>query len=103
MRTTPTAFRADGLSRLRHVHAALVVAQDQQIAARIDFLVDAGAIAVSLRAQPVLEARHRGIAGRPGKLVGKRVLAPFIGSGYVRQAEFPSRRTRLDTMVAAGP
>jgi uncharacterized protein YndB with AHSA1/START domain len=90
------------LLRLRDVHAALVVAQDQQVAAGIEFLVDAGTIGPGLRPQAVLQAVHAGVAGGAGKLAGERVLTPLVGAGHLRQAELPGGRARLHAMLGAG-
>src|ERR1700757_5440245 len=73
-----------GLLVLGDVHAALVVAQDQKLAARVDLAADAGAIAGAVGSEAVLEAIPARIARSVGELRGERVLAPFIGTCHMR-------------------
>src|SRR5690348_13441334 len=98
---TTSALPADfGLLLLGDVHAALVVAQDQQLAARVDLAADAGAIAGAVGGEAVLEAILARIAGGMGELLSQRVLAPFIGARHMRQAKLPDGRWRVHALVA---
>ena len=90
-RNTPTVFRAeDRLSRLGDVHAALVVAQDQQVAARIDLLVDAGTIALRLRPLAVARGRTAGHRRRRGRAAWRASARPTHRRGSHATGKAPT-------------
>src|SRR5260221_2178453 len=82
--TNASPVEVVGLLLLGDVHGALVVAQDQELAARVDLAADAGAIAGAVGGKAVLEAVLARIARGMGKLLGKSGLAPLKAACDVR-------------------
>src|SRR5262249_53686291 len=105
--STKSAFPGEGqrssiLLSLGDVLTALVVAQDLEIAVRIELAADAGAISRCRQVISLVAAGIARISGGIRELLGERRLFPFVGAGHIRETKLPDGRVWLHPMGEAG-